>query len=423
MGDVRDQDDIDHFFRDALGSGEHAPAPSVWENIEAKLGQDRRRRLLLWWKPIGMAALFLLVTGGVWLVQTESHPHRVAVATSPAAKGPAMQPSSGAPFKMLPLIKGPAIQPPSGPEIAMSSSPQKIVIGAGQSRQMDAPHPNTTGGGHVISNRFAVVKLSGRTAPQILTRLFPSHTVPRGPIQPVTHRHRLELTVFALHELAAYNLADHDSTGARGQEIEKRQGKSFSRSVGFLFSYPIGTRWVVQSGLSLTRSVTIGKPGTVVAIQDNNGKTSYLVNTITGYGYVAPEGLATAGDTAMTGKVTGKLNYIALPVIVSRQWERGRFSVLAGAGLDVKLLTHATIETSILDAAGTNRQKLVTQYGLRKIDFGWQVRGECRYRLSRDYAATLLATFKSSVGPVNVHTPYSTYPYNLGIGVGITRTF
>lgn len=180
---------------------------------------------------------------------------------------------------------------------------------------------------------------------------------------------------------------------------------------------------MIQSGLNLSRSITTSDPGKVVAALDNNGKTSFLVTTVTGYGYIASAGIANIGDTATTGKITGKLNYIDLPVILSREWSVGRFSLLAGAGLDAKLLTHATIETSIMGPVGADRKTVVTQYGLRKVDLGWQVKGECRYTLNQVYAATVMAMFKSSVEPVNVHTSYSTYPNNFGIGIGITRIF
>jgi hypothetical protein len=260
-------------------------------------------------------------------------------------------------------------------------------------------------------------------APKTLKTVARSRPVPTGLFRPARFRHRFELTAYASQELAGYNFADHDSAGPRGREIEKQQNTSFSRSVGVLVSYHLHRHWLVESGLSLSRSVTVSNPGKAVAVVDNNGKVSFLINTVTGYGYVASAGNANIGDSANAGKTIGKVEYISLPLIVSRQWTIGRFTLLTGAGVDIDLLTRATIQTSITNASGAAPQTEITQYGLRRVNYGWQIKGECRYRLSQNYAATVMATFKSSVSSVNINTPYSTYPYNLGIGIGITRTF
>ena len=435
MGDLH-QDNIDDLFRDGLSAAERMPALAVWEKIATELDNDKRRRLLLWWKPITIAAAMLLATLGLWLTRTNVHSASSTASTGEAstvfnrpipAERPVAQPSS---LNSAPIMAEVTMHSARTLMLATGLVPARLLatglapaspsLATQPAESVTAP-PGTSSAGRGIP--LSLVPVAARSDPQIRTLLSPGHSMPGGLTRLNVRQHRLDLTLYASQELAGYNLADHDSTGAHGQEIEKRQSTNFSRSAGFLFSYHLRHHWTVQSGLSLSQSYTISHPGKVVATLDNNGMTSFQVNTITGYGYVAADGIANVGDSATTGKVTGRLDYVTLPIIVSREWSIGRCTFLAGSGLDAKLLTHATIKTSITGPAGSGRQKQVTQYGLRKVDFGWQVKGECRYQLSRDYSAMLMVTFKSSVGPVNVHTSYSSYPYNLGIGLGITRTF
>jgi hypothetical protein len=236
-------------------------------------------------------------------------------------------------------------------------------------------------------------------------------------------RSRFAITAYLSQELAGYSLADNDSTGPRGREIEKRQTTSFSTSVGLLGSYKFARNWVIEAGVGGSRSLSVANTGNAVAVKDNTGNISYQVNTVTGYGYLASPGAANIGDSVTTGKTTGRLDYVSIPFAVSRTWSKKRFIILAGAGMSTNFLARATVQTSLARPTGDNLTKEFTQYGLKKITFGMLLKGELRYQFCPAYAVSVLATFKSSVGPVNTHTAYSTYPYNLGLGIGFTRIF
>jgi hypothetical protein len=405
--------DIDDLFRDSLGSGQRIPPPPVWENIEAELDKDKRRRLILWWIPASVAVFLTIVATGVWLTQNSKRPVSVHLASRTLShRAVTRKPMPGS----RPTPAGTASVKTSLQPASIDQQPVFVALQ------------------HAGTNRPAINSLSLALSPVIST--------PPSPITPTTlkvvarirpaptsllhldpPRHRFDLTGYVSQELAGYNFADHDSAGPRGREIEKQQNTSFSRSVGLVIAYHLHHRWLVESGVSISRSITVSNPGKTVAVVDNNGKIAFLVNTVTGFGYVASNGNANIGDSANAGKTTGKVDYISLPLIVSRKWTAGRFTLLAGAGVDINLLTRATIQTSITNASGVAPQTEITQNGLRRINYGWQIKGECRYRLSQNYAATVMTAFKSSVSSVNINTPYSTYPYNLGIGIGITRTF
>lgn len=386
-----------------------------------ELNKDRRQKLLFW-RAWGIAAgVGTVVIAGLFLLRQDHGANPVS--NSRDNRTPEVAPNRGTalintvrlrsqvPVRsgsiQTPFLTGPIPEPVrdavpvATPDRSRRGQPQLPDIGTIVSR--DRPY--------ILPGRIRINSL-------VIARFQQGKAVRLSPLRP-----KFDLTAYLSQELAGYSLADHDSTGPHGREIEKRQSTSFSRSAGLLVSYHAGRHWIIQSGLGLSRSVSVGNPGKVVAVKDNNGTVSYQIYTVTGYGYLPPGGTASIGDSATTGLVTGKLDYISLPLVLSRTWTIGRFSFLAGAGFTANLLTRATVQASLDGSTGPTQEKEVTQYGLRKVTYGFQVKGECRYQLARNYAATLMTTFKNSVGPVNIHTAYSTYPYNLGVGVGITRSF
>ncbi len=67
---MKNNKNIDDFFKEQLGSFEAAPSPEVWDNIEAQLKKkkDDRKIIPLWWKVGGVAAVLaiLLTVSGVF---------------------------------------------------------------------------------------------------------------------------------------------------------------------------------------------------------------------------------------------------------------------------------------------------------------------------------------------------------------------
>jgi hypothetical protein len=420
MTGPHDNDNIDDFFRDFLQSGEKVPPTPVWDQIEGELNRDRRRKFLFWWTPRVATAILALFVAVLLLL---SQRHEVGPASGrrndgmPAAVGKGRTPISNTDLSRISdrdestIVKTrPSIHLPL-PAVSVLSTVVSPDRAAGYQRP-------------VLPGIESVLK---RDQPGILPGRMKTDR-PAGPfirsgaVRLTPFRSRFDLTAYLSQELAGYSLADHDSTGPHGREIEKRESTSFSTSVGVLISYQPKPHWVIQTGLGLSRSISVGNPGKAVAVKDNNGNISYQINTVTGYGYLASPG-TNIGDSVTTGKVTGKLDYISIPVVLARSWTFKRFSLLAGAGFSMNFLTRATMQASLASPSGTGQEKEVTQYGLRNFNYGFQLKVESRYQISQAYAIDLMITFKNSVGPVNSHTSYSTYPYNMGVGLGITRSF
>jgi len=64
---MSDKKNIDRLFQEKFNDFEANPAEDLWANIEAKLDDKKRRRVIpLWWKLSGVAAIFLI---GFWVGQ------------------------------------------------------------------------------------------------------------------------------------------------------------------------------------------------------------------------------------------------------------------------------------------------------------------------------------------------------------------
>ena len=415
MPESYDEDNIDSLFRESLRYGERTPVSPVWSNIEAELNKGRRRRLLLWWLPVFAAVAVIVI-----------------LKIGPSSKG-------SVPIRLQSSDRAGNMGRPSTPGERNPVATQVRIdqhMLSGRMRHLSIPGQYLPAMDNSISDRSdsyslrlpGLVNTSPGDRPGIWigkpvfnTRLAaPARQGPPG----INRRHStFTLTAYLSQELAAYSLADHDSTGPSGREIEKRQNSSFSTSVGLLAAYSFAHNWVIESGVGLSRSLSVANSGKAVAVKDNTGNVSYQVNTVTGYGYLASPGAANIGDSVTTGKTTGTLDYVSIPFAASRSWSKKRITFLAGAGISTNFLTRATEQTSLADPTSNNPTKELTQYGLKKVTFGMLLKGELRYQFSPSYAFSMLATFKSSVGPVNTHTSYRTYPYNLGFGIGFTRIF
>lgn len=422
---LNDHQDIDDLFRDSLHTREKPPSPGVWDRIEGELDKDRRRNLFIWWLSSAGCLMFLLI-GGFWYARSPDR--NTAISTRRLSDrrllAPPPQPFAAGvalphllvpadlllvPADLLPAPANPLRHRPATPD---TSPPLSPTTEANDNRRCSAaafsltPHFNESIG----DSRFTMsITVRPVDHPSIIHRT------------PV--RNRFDFTAYFSQELAGYSLADHDSTGPHGREIEEQEGTSFSTTAGIMGSLWLKGNWVIQSGLAYSRSISNSNPLAVVAVKTNNGTIAYRINTVTGYGFLAPNAGANVGDTAMTGKITSHLEYISIPLMISRAWTVKRFDFLAGGGFTTNWLTRSTLSTSVAGPAGDITAKEVFQYGLRKVNYSLIVKGECRYRLTRAYAVSLMTTFKNSVGPVNVHTSWSTYPYNLGVGLGLTRSF
>jgi Outer membrane protein beta-barrel domain len=238
-------------------------------------------------------------------------------------------------------------------------------------------------------------------------------------------KNRLSITPYFSQEFAGYSLSDDDATAADGQEIENRERNVFSASLGIYLNYKMNKRWVIQSGISYSWSSSIIDSATSYAVKDNSGNVQFKLNTISGYGFLQPSLTIqpSVGDSVLTAKAYSQLHYLTVPLILSYKIPMNRFSLLVGAGISFNLLTGAAVETKIYGPNLDQDLAAIPIKGLKNINYGIIVKADLEYHINSSWGVNLIPCFKNSLSPINIHSALSAYPYNFGIGAGITYRF
>ena len=422
-------DHLDKLFTDSLRSFEDRPANEVWEKIEQKLDGEKRRVFLPIFRPFSLVAASLIgLCIALGILDHAGHKTNVAhksevsnyksnaIGSSTIETTKPPSPQQGRPNETAGQASKPAIRQlryPSTLEKYVATS----VLSAPKIRDWRPLHydlstamqPLQRATSHTIAD-----------IPQLLTSHVDNYKK-GNPIHLISRLPRWSISGYFAHELAGYNLADHDSTRTGHKEIDKKYNSLVSASAGILVGYQLTKKWLLQTGLLYSWSSSLGDPTTAYAVTDNNGNTKYLLNTVAGYGYLPSS--SPAGDSVKTDQSSSRLHYLTIPVIASYAFYKKRLTFLAGAGLIGNFLTGATVTSRIERGPTPQPESIVTMYGLRKINYGLLFKAEAQYAIRAGWSLDLMITSKNALTAINTNAHYSTYPYYIGVGLGITHTF
>jgi hypothetical protein len=429
MKDEQPDNQLDKIFRNALQSSHNRPSTGLWQKIESRLdAEDRqfytkrkRRRMLL-------TAVILLMISGLGVIYTRTLNTAITLAEKPE---PTRQP----------IVVGKKIQGVA--YISQLNHPAFV-------RKTESHNNNSLTRPEALQlKNFAAKKENtfSEETEQVMNLINIQH--PESSIDIIqaiamesiplpissqmllvnTERNRLlnklSVTTFFSQEFAGYNLSDNDATAADGREIEKRERNAFSASMGFYLNYQITPKWVIQTGLSYSWSSSNIDSAKSYAVKDNSGNVQYKMNTISGYGYLKyPAAISpSVGDSVFTDKAYSRIHYLTLPILASYRIPLKRFSLLVGFGASLNLLTSATLEAKIHGANVMEQEKAVPINGIKNLYFGIIMKADLEYHINNNVGVNIIPSFKNSLSPINMHSALSAYPYNFGIGAGISYHF
>ncbi|HEY2349186.1 MAG TPA: outer membrane beta-barrel protein, partial [Puia sp.] len=191
-------------------------------------------------------------------------------------------------------------------------------------------------------------------------------------------------------------------------------------------NYKLNKRWMFQSGISYSWSRSIMDSSKSYAVMNTSGDIAFKLNMASGFSFLNTPSfiVPVVGDSLSTAKTHSELHYITVPLVLSYRIPLRRFTLLAGAGMTLNVLTHATLETDIYGANYKQNESEIPIRGLKKVNFGLLVKTEIQYRVTSKMAVSLISSFKNTLGPVNMNNSgLQAYPYNFGIGAGIVYSF
>ena len=219
---------------------------------------------------------------------------------------------------------------------------------------------------------------------------------------------------------------DHHHEPARRDErheIEERENEQFSFSTGLLIRYQVSSAFSLKSGLVYSNTALHVNPETLYAAHDNNRGTSYKYISSLGYAYVKPafDLSPGVGDSIRSEKAEQHVSYLSVPLMAGYTLNAGKkFTVLPGIGFTTNFLLGSKLETELKkndEKSGVNIRDL---QGLAPVYFSFAADAELHYQLSNKFSLMLLPSFKYAIVPTTSNHVVRTYPYNFGVGLGIT---
>ena len=423
------QNHVDNLFRDMLQFHKKEPGKRVWENIEKELDKENKIALVnkskTGLKKIGgLLLLFFFLSSALLYYEL----HQVLPESSVMSVNIVR---SGTGERTLKPIK-------TFPSRLVSIEPKNTV----KSNFLQRIGIEITDPDFVFLNMIhSPVSLGADFTPVIeKEQVFQSMTFPVNSssslhpsagehvikLQQPKFRDRFSITPYFSQEFAGYNFTDNDITAPNGKEIERAERNIFSASVGVYFNYKINEKWMLQTGFSYSWSRSIMDSSQSYAVKNESGDIAFKLNTASGFSFLhsPPFIVPMVGDSISTAKTHSELHYITVPLVLSYRIPMHRFTLLAGMGMTFNVLTHATLETDIYGANYKQNESEIPLRGLKKINLGLLVKAEIQYRLTSNMSASLMPSFKNTLGPINTNnSSLSAYPYNFGIGAGITYLF
>lgn len=241
-----------------------------------------------------------------------------------------------------------------------------------------------------------------------------------------SNKHKFTLLAFAGPDYTDYRLInDRHNNYDNKAGIEKRERNDLSFSFGILLGYAVSKRISVQSGITYATSNISINPTEIYAEKNIAGLIKYRYNTSYGYGYLQPSFSSSpaVGDSLFADGANHTLHYITVPVIVKYKIGKKRLSFNPGVGIGLNILTKATLTTDLVDNLNRETESISKLEGIKNLSASLIFTPELRYHLSKKFELSLSPSFKYSLGAINKGNVVKTYPYSVGVGLGVVYKF
>jgi hypothetical protein len=237
---------------------------------------------------------------------------------------------------------------------------------------------------------------------------------------------RFSLTAFFAPDYSNYHLTnDRHSNYDNGAGIASRERSDLSSTAGVLLGYKAGKRITLQSGLTYSSSNISIDPTKIYAEKNTGGAVKYRYNTSSGYGYLLPSFSSSpaVGDSLFASGANHTLHYISIPVMVKYAMGKGKLTFHPGAGIGFNFLTKATLTTDVQDRFNSETEYITRLEGLKKVSCSLLLVPELQYKLSQKISISAMPYFKYALGPINKGNVVKSYPYTVGLGLGLVYRF
>jgi hypothetical protein len=206
-------------------------------------------------------------------------------------------------------------------------------------------------------------------------------------------------------------------------DIEDRENTQLSFSAGALVRYQFSKRLSLKSGLVYSNTAIHAGPGILYAARDNNQSTSYKYISSLGYAYVKPpfDQSPAIGDSIRCEQVEQHASYLSIPLMAGYTINAGKkLTIMPGVGFTTSLLLGSKAQAELHKDNEQSNLTFKNLQGLSPVYFSFAADVELHYQLNNKFSLMLLPSFKHAIVPNTYNHVVKTYPYNFGMGIGLT---
>ncbi len=405
---------VDNRLRESLLLHKTNPSENVWNKIEDELEKDEKRITIIRSTRFVTLALCLIIFSGISIFRYWSVKNDKPYIARPLQNISIKTPLHNISGKTVVSVKNPP---------TIITKPEKNLISK-QNILLEIPDEEYT----MANLHFPAVQGNEMEINRIHMNQVKQSNDFAIKEELLIHQDKKSLgkkfsfTPYFSHEFAGYNPVDHDTRGSNGKEIDVQQRNVFSASAGVYFNFKVNKNWTIQSGVSYSWANSYLDSSKSYAVKDYEGNIQFKLNTNTGYGYLKPSSVVppNIGDSILTAKTYSQLHYLTIPLVLSYNISMKRFSLMVGGGVTFNIKTSGMLETETYGPGYPEKEYTVNILGLKKTNFGMILKADLQYHINSRIGIDLIPSFKNTLGPINLPGALSAYPYNFGIGLGVS---
>ena len=236
-------------------------------------------------------------------------------------------------------------------------------------------------------------------------------------------------TPFISNDWGMYQLNNDipDNTGNNQNEkeaVSKRERHESSYSVGVMITRQFSKHIGVKSGVIFSNTAIAILPQEIYA-ELHNGQIAFKYITSSGFGLIKP-GFGpqpSLGDSIKSAEAQHNLQVISIPLSVSYRIDSKKFSIIPSAGLSANYIASVTVKTEVSDALNRETVNITGLDGMRQFYTGFVADLNVQYSIKNNLAVNLIPSFKYALSPITKNNVVKTFPYNFGLGAGLTFKF
>lgn len=212
-------------------------------------------------------------------------------------------------------------------------------------------------------------------------------------------------------------------------EIKEGERVQTASTYGLLIDHKFRSNWRIQTGIGITEQSSLIETKPIFARKDDirggggngNGEIKYKFNCAAGTVFIDPKTGSTlnTGDSVLALSSINSNKYLQIPLRVSYAFSWGKFSMAPTVGVQSNILRSSTLNTTLVDNAGTKTPTSTQIEGLRSMFLTAEIGLGLEYNISKRLSVYVMPRTGFSLSPINKETPVRTYTKDISAVSGL----